>query len=99
MSSMKVSQEVDVYCPAKYAYGGEFKYSHFGSDRIDPNTDLIYHFEVIDCQDSVKDLKYSLKKKGLKVPKFFKVKDSDRIIGSAIRDAKENFKMVSKAEK
>ena len=46
---MRVGDKLQVLCPAKFAYGGQHVYTHFGSAMIPENSDLTYEIELISC--------------------------------------------------
>jgi hypothetical protein len=69
---------VTVYCPWRFAYGEAAKYSHFGSEEIPARSDLVFHFEVLECEDSLTTLRKALKKRKIKMPKMYKaIEDGD----------------------
>jgi hypothetical protein len=42
--NMRAGQEVDVFCPATYSYGGDIKYSQFDEFESLSDKDLVFHF-------------------------------------------------------
>ena len=54
--SMHAGEKFKIKCPAHYAYGGEEKYSHFGSSKIPSNSNLIFDIELLNCATSFTEL-------------------------------------------
>ena len=49
LPQMRVGDKLQVLCPAKFAYGGQHVFTHFGSSMIPENSDLTYEIELISC--------------------------------------------------
>ena len=50
LASMKAGEKITLKCPPFYAYGGEEKYSHFGSEKIPAYSELIFELDLLNCE-------------------------------------------------
>jgi hypothetical protein len=61
---MKAGEKITLKCPPFYAYGGEEKYSHFGSEKIPAYSELVFELELLNCETTAGKLnKHNLKDK------------------------------------
>ena len=113
--SLKAGESIKMRCPAFYAYGGEEKYSHFGSVKIPANSELIFEIDVLNCEETDKALDSAnladknkadpiIPKKSAKVSKNDEatIEEEEKEIGklkTAVKDQKTTIKKELEAVK
>jgi hypothetical protein len=81
---MKAGEKITLKCPPFYAYGGEEKYSHFGSAKIPAYSELIFEVDLLNCETTATKLNKKNKADGNGAP-VVETADSDD--ESAVDDA------------
>lgn len=53
---LHAGEQLTMKCPSFYAYGGNERYSHFGSAKIPANSALTFELDVLNCESNAHDL-------------------------------------------